>query len=101
MERTCGTLLRINATIKTHDGKEVSCPIQPQMIFCRGYCQAALRASTGSGLNTSQTQEVEVVARESAVARETTDPKTVLSVAVSMDERQINLCEQDVCADDY
>lgn len=101
MERSCGTLLLINTTIKTLDGKEVPCPVQHQMLFCERNCHAALRASTGSGLNTSQTQEVEVVARESAIARETTDPKTVLSVAVSMDERQINLCEQDVCADDY
>jgi hypothetical protein len=100
MERTCGTLILINTTVKTLDGELVQCPAQPQVIFCERNCHAALRASTGSGLSTTETQNVAVIASEGVIAREAIDPNTVLSVAVSMDEHQINLCEQDVCAED-
>lgn len=100
MERTCGTLLLISTTVKTYGGEVVKCQAQPQAIFCEKNCHAALRASTGSGLSTTQTQNVAVIASESVIARGAIDPKTVLSVAVSVDEHQINLCEQDVCAED-
>lgn len=100
MERTCGTLLLIKINIKTHDSKDVPCPTQSQVLFCSRYCHAALRANTGSGLIISKTQEVEVVARESSIARETIDPETVADVEVSIDEHQMNLCELDDCAED-
>lgn len=99
-EHACGTVFLINAIVATKDGGQTRCPAQLHMRLCGEICHATSRASTGSCLEQSETDQLAINVSEGAIAREAINPKTVVNVAVSIKEIPLNICECQDCARD-